>query len=345
MGKLIIVVGGQYGSEGKGAIAAHLAKVNPDPIMAVRVGGPNAGHTVYDDEGRRWPLRQLPTAAVSRPDAQLVVGPGSEVDMEVLRREVADLEAAGHAVMHRLHVDPQATLLEPRHIKEEQAKGMSERIGSTAKGIGAARADRIWRRANLYGGTRNTALAAYEWLGGHGDVLIEAAQGYGLGLHAGFYPHCTSGDCTAVDAAAMAGITPWAAPVDAVEPWVVFRPYPIRVAGNSGPMHGETSWKALGLPPEYTTVTQKERRVGRWDPELARRALQANGGGHVALTMLDQVVPAVEGLTEREQLPEIAWPVIEGFERGLGRRVELVGTSPTSIVDLRAGRPVQEALS
>lgn len=335
MGKVQVVVGGQYGSEAKGAVAAHLAATAPTKVMAIRTGGPNAGHTVYDDEGVRWPLRCLPTAAVSNPDAQLAIAAGSEVDFTVLEAEVTALEAAGHKVEHRLLIDAQATRLEPHHIEQEQGSGLVERIGSTGKGIGAARADRIARQASLVGGSVRVADRAYEWLEAGGDVLVEAAQGYGLGLHAGFYPHCTSGDCTAIDALAAAQITPWAAPVEAVEPWVVFRVYPIRVAGNSGPMHREVSWKALNLPPEYTTVTKKERRVGLWDVDLARAALRANGGGRVALMMLDQMDSSCAGATSPEELSIGATAMLRAFEGELGRRVELVGTSPTTIVDWR----------
>ena len=51
------------------------------------------------------------------------------------------------------------------------------------------------------------------------------------------------------------------------------------MAGNSGPLKGETSWEELGLEPERTTVTNKVRRVGDWDPELLEEAIRANGGG------------------------------------------------------------------
>jgi adenylosuccinate synthase len=104
----------------------------------------------------------------------------------------------------------------------------------------------------------------------------------------------------------MAGISPWDSAVTEFEVWVVFRTRPIRVAGPSGPLPGETTWDALGLQPEYTTVTGNLRRVGAWDAERAAAAVRDNGGAPVvrlAFTMLDQAFPEVAG----ETLAIAAW--------------------------------------
>ena len=131
------------------------------------------------------------------------------------------------------------------------------------------------------------------------DIVIEGTQGFRLGLHAGYYPQCTSSDCRAIDFLAMAGIAPWDAGITDFDVWVVVRAFPIRVAGNSGPMLDETTWQALGLPDEYTTVTQKVRRVGGWDDDLLLDAVEANGGPDVvkvAYAMADQRWPELAGL-------------------------------------------------
>jgi hypothetical protein len=88
----------------------------------------------------------------------------------------------------------------------------------------------------------------------------------------------------------MAGISPWDRGVTELEVWVVFRTRPIRVAGNSGPLHGETSWDKIGIEPEITTVTKRQRRVGTWDQQLAYQAVMSNGGPEkvkVWLSMMD----------------------------------------------------------
>jgi adenylosuccinate synthase len=274
----------------------------------------------------------VPAGAVVSPGSPLAIAPGAEVDPEVLNKELADLRNAGIPVQHRLTVDPQATLLTTEHQQREQTDvfrgrvsgrdttehevNLVERIGSTGKGIGAARADRIMRTAELIGGDNYLNLAVDQWLDQTRDIVLEATQGYGLGLHAGYYPFCTSRDVRAIDVLAEAGISPWHPQIDSVEVWVVFRPFPIRVAGNSGPLLGETTWDDLGLPPEFTTVTNRMRRVGMWDAGLAREAIEENGKNvHAVLMFSDHVRPEA----------------VESMEGDIERRFEALDTGPTTL--------------
>ncbi|QOR55602.1 MAG: adenylosuccinate synthetase [Phage 66_12] len=333
----MVVCGGQYGSEAKGAITAHLAKDCQEPLV-VRVGGPNAGHTVIDDDGREWKLRHVPVGFVN-PAATLALAPGSEVNPRILWEEISALEAAGHKIQGRMCVDPQATLLDDTHVAAESASTLNDRLGSTAKGVGAARADRTWRTAELASGVLNPVKVPTlieDWRTAGRDVIIEGTQGFGLGLHAGLYPYCTSGDCRAIDFLAQCGVSPWAWDPDDLDIWVVFRTRPIRVAGNSGPLMGETTWGQLGLPEEYTTVTKRVRRVGEWDSRLAYAALAANGGPavqtHVAITMLDQLFPEVQGVTTLSDLSQRAIDWLREKTNELGQPVDLIGTSPSTQV-------------
>jgi adenylosuccinate synthase len=374
-GKISVVVGGQFGSEAKGAVAGFLSSdrnwwTRPArQTVCVRVGGPNAGHTVYGscpsdcDEGgtpahelgHPWRLRQIPVAAVTNPESQLLIAAGSEVDMSVLREEWRQLNSAGYQLRGRLNIDYSATLLEERHITQEQGDGLNGRIGSTAKGIGAARADRIWRKASImrsqYDVMRAMGILLVDSttmltmrLEAQNHVIIEGTQGYGLGLHTEFYPQVTSGNCRAIDFLAQCGISPWSAMVTDLDVWVVARTYPIRVAGNSGPLADETSWEELGLEPEQTTVTKKTRRVGGWDGELVRRAVWANGGGwndhvKIALMMADYKIPGLKGIRDSNDINNQDYDALQKLVREVegqtDARVGLVGTGPTSILDLR----------
>lgn len=308
MKTLDVVVGGQFGSEAKGHVTKKVLQKRQydraaDGYVNVRVAGPNAGHCVLDERGNKFALRTIPVGAVL-PGVQLVIAAGSEVDPQVLSDEWFELTAKRHDIAGRFHVSAEATVLTPQHREAEA--GMQARMGSTGKGIGAARADRIMRTATRVGD--DLALVDFiRDIGGvvyHGpqpfdmddkSVVIEGTQGYGLGLHAGHYPQCTSSDCRAIDFCAMAGLNPWDA--QKFTPWVVARVYPIRVAGNSGPLKGESSWEDLGLPQEFTTVTKKVRRVGEWDADLISAAMAANGkNSRLAITMLDQKFEAVKGL-------------------------------------------------
>lgn len=367
-GTLIVVAGAQFGSEGKGALVDQLTRPERagDRVVVVRVAGPNAGHTTYgmcppgckrDPEhefngewiGHPWKLRAVPVAAVSNPSAHLVVAAGSEVDLKVLRAEITALNAAGYAVSDRLAIDNQATVLEPEHISHEAGSDLVKRLGSTAKGIGAARADRIWRNARLFGelapewgNTSHVVKDSWYMLEGYLSngftVVVEGTQGYGLGLHAGMYPQCTSSDCRAVDFLAMAGLSPWSAWVGDFQVWLATRVRPIRVAGNSGPLKGETTWADLKLPEERTTVTQKVRRVGEWDGNLVAKAVAANGGAPVVrlgLTMADTLFPRL-GLATGTwgQVPDDirseCLDFLGAIENETRAPVQFIGTSPTT---------------
>lgn len=356
MGTLTVVVGAQYGSEGKGAIVGYLAKELDSSDTVIRVAGPNAGHTAYDPDGREWKLRAVPVAAATNTECQLHIAAGSEIDLGVLLGEIEALEAAGHKVAERLTIHPSATILESHHIYRESADGIVGRVGSTGKGIGAARADRIWRKATTFGelareyevtGTvferpRIDALVKLVSQPGpfqltdRGDVIIEGTQGYGLGLHTTNYPQVTSSDCRAIDFLAMAGISPWDDKIHDLKITLVARVFPIRVAGNSGPLQGETSWNDLGLPEERTTVTNKVRRVGAWDEALVKEAIRANGGGswgphvEIALTMLDQLHPEMRD--ETELLPASEAYITE-LENTLCTPISFVGTGPDTVIE------------
>jgi adenylosuccinate synthase len=346
-GRLLVVVGGQFGSEGKGHLAAQLgARMAPNSCV-IRTGGPNAGHTVWRD-GVEHKLRHLPTPIAMREDITPALAAKSVIDPRVLAHELERFP--GREVL----IDPSATVLEPYHIGIEDLDDKMQNIGSTRKGIGAARADRVRRQARTWRQyvrdegepteqTVMTGVASYAnfVVAGGGDVMIEAAQGYGLGLHTDFYPYCTSDDCTAIDALAAAQISPWAMRV-IPEVWMAVRPFPIRVAGTSGPLRGETTWEELGLPQERTTVTNKVRRVGRWDGALARRAALANGvdGGNLrlGLLMVDQVVPEIAGETDATQVAKIAAgenglaDLIARVSNDTGAPVGAIGTGPATMV-------------
>ena len=343
-GTIYCVVGGQYGSEAKGHVAAQLHQTRNIPV-AVRVGGANAGHTVIDENGVRFPLRTIPVAAAVDHEAELVIAAGSEIDLAVLYAEIKMLEDAGHPVIDRLFIDSEATIIDDEH--KQQETNLVGEVGSTGKGIGAARAARMLRKATT---ARDSVISHTGWLADTSamlndrhqsgvNILIEGTQGYHLGLHAGHYPQSTTNDCRAIDVIAQAGVTPLNRP----EIWLVFRTYPIRVAGNSGEMGKEISWDVLEgrsggyIQPERTTVTQKIRRVAEWDHQAARMAINGNGGAaneklHLALTMVDYLDPDLEGTMLMSDIEERAMAWIEQVEDELGMCFSAFGTSASTMV-------------
>lgn len=347
-----IVCGAQFGSEGKGAVSAWLADQLDNPVC-VRVGGPNAGHTVVAPNGKTYKLQHIPTGIVWGNTCYIAAG--SEIDISILNYEVKLLEDDGFPVKDRLIIDESATVLLEKYSMAERGgvshgeAGLTKRIGSTGKGVGAARAARIWREAvtirdtvvitdgsdYTVGDTRIMLEDAIQ----HGEsVLIEGTQGWGLGYHTKYYPFCTSGDCRAIDFLSQVGLSPWAYPGVDLQVWLVARTYPIRVAGNSGPLLGEISWEAVGQPVEHTTVTKKPRRVGNWDPNLVREAISANGGYGVnlVLTFLDYLYPKLKYETNWYKIQEMAGDYLEELGEDLGVPVAAVGTGPSCIVKARS---------
>lgn len=339
-----VVVGGQFGSEAKGHVAAILCTNDPSTpanrlSACVRVGGPNAGHSVVDAQDHRWAFRTLPVGAVVDDRCNLVIAAGSEIEVGVLKDEIERCEQAGYQIRNRLFIDEQATVLTERHHVAESAGMLTAKLGSTGKGVGAARADRIMRSAGIakheedlhtLGIVCDTQSILNSWLDTDAHVVVEGTQGFGLGLHAGFYPFCTSGDCRSLDFVAQAGIN------GSYDTWVVLRTFPIRVAGNSGPLYNEVTWAQLAatsggyIQPEQTTVTHKTRRVGMWDDVLASRALAANGQCRAVLTFVDYLDPAIAGATDYGQLldSKLARPWIADTEKELGQEFELFTTGP-----------------
>lgn len=282
-----IVTGGQYGSEGKGALADALVR-KYDYDCLIRVAGPNAGHTVIDGTGTTRALRQIPAAGINDYRPILYIAPGSELDIEVLKADMEVYAAADSPLADRLFVSPEATIVAPvDHLTEQREELLQG--GSTRKGVGSARARRLMRdaeRAADYTAVLQNLGVIVDDPGYSQRAMLEGTQGYWLGSHAGLYPYCTSSDCRAIDFLAMAHTT-----YNSVQPWAVFRSYPIRIAGNSGPMENETSWEELGLRPEITTVTKKVRRVGYWESGRTQAAIHGHKVGDVwpavAMTFMD----------------------------------------------------------
>jgi adenylosuccinate synthase len=121
-------------------------------------------------------------------------------------------------------------------------------------------------------------------------------------------------------------------------PVVVCRTFPIRVAGNSGPLNHETTWEALAgatdgyIQPERTTVTKKVRRVGRWDQQLVDRAMRANGGhfAQMAVTFADYLDPSIAGMTNIDEIYDKSEPVRE-FLNSQRHDILCVTTGPKTI--------------
>ncbi|HEY3643766.1 MAG TPA: adenylosuccinate synthase [Gammaproteobacteria bacterium] len=146
MGKNVIVIGAQWGDEGKGKVVDWLT----DRAAAVVrfQGGHNAGHTLVIG-GEKTVLKLIPSG-VLREDVQCLIGNGVVVSPTALFEEINMLESKGVPARRRLKISPACPLILPSHVAldkaREHAKG-SAKIGTTGRGIGPAYEDKIARRA------------------------------------------------------------------------------------------------------------------------------------------------------------------------------------------------------
>lgn len=271
-----VLIGMQFGSEGKGLIAGHLACSGLYDAV-VNVNMPNAGHTYITDKGIEYMFKVLPNGAVSPSVNKVMLGPDSVFSLE---RLLTEMEMVGGSIWNKLIIHENATIMRHEHTIREQGLGQMERIGSTAQGSAEAMIDKIRREEaavikfdpDVFHINIVTHAEWMETLQEANNVLLEGCQGYSLGLNAGFYPYCTSRDCTPGRLAAGAGIPHY---------WIrrvigAARLYPIRVGGNSGPPYpdqDELTWEELGLRPEFTTVTQRQRRIFTFSRQQIKNAI------------------------------------------------------------------------
>jgi adenylosuccinate synthase len=337
---LWVVVGGQFGSEGKGKVSAFITKQENIDIC-VRCGGPNSGHSFVDEKGRTIILRQLPTGYV-RSNTRLLIPAGALIDPAVLKQEIEFLSLPPA----RIGIDRNCFIIEERDREKEQALGLRERLSSTLCGVGAALSRRILRGDDVR--LAKDVVNEHPWLGKYlthvsdevnqgldqgRKVLIEGTQGFGLSLyHSHHYPRTTSRDTTAAGFLSEVGVSPRLV----TEVVVVFRTFPIRVAGQqAGPLKDEITWEQLqaesGYPhpiEELTSVTQKVRRVARFDWELAGRAVAVNRPTRLAINGLDYLDYENVGIKQQMRLSDKALKFLANLEMHGKAPISYMGVGP-----------------
>jgi adenylosuccinate synthase len=146
MGKNVVVIGAQWGDEGKGKIVDWLTE-SAQGVVRFQ-GGHNAGHTLVI-RGRKTILRLIPSG-VLREGVAIYIGNGVVVSPSALVQEIGELEKAGIDVRSRLRISPACPLVLPIHVALDQAREAAlgeTKIGTTGRGIGPAYEDKIARRA------------------------------------------------------------------------------------------------------------------------------------------------------------------------------------------------------
>lgn len=325
----VIIIGTQWGDEGKGKIVDALS---PSFRHIVRAqGGNNAGHTVIVNE-RSFKFHLIPSG-ILHPHTQCYIGGGTVIDPDVLMAEIKEL----NDVRGKLWISPHAHVIFTYHRLLDQQSELSkgkEAIGTTGRGIGPCYSDKINRigiNMGLFTDSdqflpyfekiyklkqREVELPPFKEMAAHysaaaaalkpyvspiehtlhqalkrGEkVLLEGAQGSELDITFGSYPYVTSSNTTAGGMCAGSGI----GPSRITHTLGVVKAYSTRVGNGPFPTE-ETNLPFTSKAREIGTTTGRQRRMGWFDAPIVKRAVELNGIDSLAITKLD-VLDGVEQL-------------------------------------------------
>ena len=320
--KADLIVGIQWGDEGKGKIVDLLAK-KYDFVVRYQ-GGHNAGHTIVIN-GKKYALQLIPSGVLN-PAALNVIGNGVVIAPDELIKEMKQFDK----LENRLFISENAHLILDYHITIDQSSEASlggSAIGTTGRGIGPAYADKISRSGIRIGELRNaerltdliaarhtqlrlapperneiegkvavwrekllpfvtdTTQILWRALDEGKKVLLEGAQGALLDIDHGTYPFVTSSSTVAAGACTGAGLSP----KDIGNVLGIMKAYCTRVGNGPFPteLFDAAGERLRKQGDEYGTSTGRARRCGWFDAPLARYACRLNGVDQIALMKLD----------------------------------------------------------
>jgi adenylosuccinate synthase len=270
------------------------------------------------------------------PNVTSVLTPGVYLDIPTVLAEIRQTDLS----TKRVAIDPHAWVITEHDIESEMKSGLRNLIGSTGSGTGAAVARRVLRSDSgtfakdipeLKPYIRETAELLARAMKSGQRVVVEGTQGFGLSiLHSRTHPYCTSRDTTAASFISEAGLSP----IDVDEIVLVIRSFPIRVAGTSGPLSDEIDWATItaesGYPNqviEYTSVTQKVRRVARFNSEIVKRAIDHNRPTSIVLNHLDYI----DARSTAANPTRRASNFVMALESAIGAPISFLGFSPSSL--------------
>jgi adenylosuccinate synthase len=346
----VVVIGAQWGDEGKGKIVDYLA--NEAQVIVRYAGGANAGHTIVIG-GEQYALHLIPSG-IFYPDKITILGAGMVIDPKALFDEMKMLEDRGIDIRGRIFISDRAHVVLPKYIQIDKERDAARKkpIGTTGRGIGITYsmkcdrdgirvADLAWKekmseldKADLDFlapyidrlKEMSVDLSAYLMHRKNSQVLFEGAQGTLLDLDLGTYPYVSSGMSCAAGAAVGGCIGPRA--IDKV--LGVFKAYSTRV-GN-GPLPSEFDPDSedelcrfvRDTGREYGVTTGRPRRCGYLDLVSLRYACLTNSIDSLVMTHLD------------------VYDTFDEIKACVAYRIDdkIVENFPASIEDLNRAKPV-----
>jgi adenylosuccinate synthase len=317
---LFIVVGGQYGGEGKGHICAGLV-IRQKASILVKTGGPNASHT-YGKNGKLVRLRMVPSGADLGP-SQICFPAGCLIHKPTLFEELKEVSFNG-----KILIDANAGLVTSDEVQSERNDNFYSIAGSTLTGNNEALALRSQRRLRL--AKEDEDLAPYicdvaehlecQYKKGE-TIIVEGAQAFGLSNFHGEYPFVTGRDTTISATLSQLGLGHKY--ID--RSFLVFKTFPTRNAHGNG----QLPYEILDKKPHMECLFNeygggsynggdRARRVGMFDFDIALRAVRANSPDCLVITGLDKLSSTIEHCDVRDH-----YGTVESFCKRLNHELNV----------------------
>ena len=280
-----VVVGLQYGDEGKGKVTHQLVR-NGNYTHVVRFnGGCNAGHTIYH-EGKKFVTHHIPAGVFY--GIRSVIGPGCVVNPKKLFKEIEDLESGGIDVKSHLKIAANAHVITDFHIAEDSK---DKNIGTTKTGNGPAYRDKYARKgvmASEIPSLSDMIIDMYSELHDNPEfekveILCEGAQGFGLDIDWGEYPFVTSSHCT------TAGVISNGIPHTSIrDVWGVAKVYETYVGAKDFEDDSELAFDLIrNIGAEFGATTGRPRQVSWLSADMVKRSIKVNGVNKVVFNKAD----------------------------------------------------------
>jgi len=280
-----VVVGLQFGDEGKGKVTHQLAR-NGNYTHVMRFnGGCNAGHTIYH-EGKKFVTHHVPAGVFY--GIPSIIGPGCVIDVAKLFKEIESLESNGIEVYDNLLISENAHIITDFHRAEDKKE---EKIGTTRTGNGPAYRDKYFRkglRAVDVPELREFLVDVFGELhyedstGKEPEVLCEGAQGFGLDIDWGDYPYVTSSHCT-TGGAILSGV-----PHDSIrDVYGVAKVYETYVGSKNFETEDPVFELLRSAGDEYGATTGRPRQIGWLDSHSLVKSVLLNGVNKLILNKAD----------------------------------------------------------
>lgn len=287
-----IVIGLQYGDEGKGKIVNFLAQQNQYDYCLRYNGGANAGHTIYVND-KKIVTHQIPSGIVR--GLKCIIGDNCYVDAVKLKEEVIMLEEAGISVYSNLYISNKCHYIEDKHINYDKN---NNRIGTTCSGIGPVARDKYFRVGNRVMDDMNRLnflpkkciidvsellFKHYQEKTSFARILVEGAQGYGLDITHGDYPYVTSSHCISTDCLNL-GI-----PIKSIgKVWGVAKIYETYVGAKEFQDIGDATLKKLQVEgEEFGATTGRPRQCNYLDLNKLYISCWVNNITHLVINKCD----------------------------------------------------------